>query len=95
MPSRVRIATKKVQRSSLPVAVADDGVFVVVRVEGEGGFQVIRRSDTTSKKVASKLAVGDTVSFQVDGQVNRAIVLLIGKICRLFICVCYCLSQFR
>jgi hypothetical protein len=84
MPSRVRIATKKVQRSSLPVAVADDAVFVVVHEEGGGGVQVIRRSDITSKKLASKLVGGDAVSFQADGRVNRAIVLLTGKTCRLF-----------
>jgi hypothetical protein len=95
MPSRVRIATKKVQRSSSPLPIADDGIFVVVREEGGGGVRVIRRSDTTSKKLASKLAVGDAVSFQAGGEVNRAIVLLIGKTYRLSICVCYSLSQFR
>ena len=109
MPSRVRIATKKgqrsalpeanatkkVQRSSLPDTVADDGVFVVVREESGGGFHVIRRSDTTSKKLASKLVVGDTVSFQADGQENRAIILLIGKTYRLFIYVRCSFSQFR
>ena len=94
MPSRVLSATK-VQRSSLPEAVADADVFVVVREEGGGGVQVIRRSDTTSKKLASKLVVGDAVSFQADGQVNQAIILLIGKTCRLFIYVCCSFSQIR
>ena len=92
MSSRVRTAAKKIQQPSLPELVADDGVFFVVREEGGGGVQVIRRSDATSKKSASKLGVGDSVSIQADGHVNRAIVLLIGKTCRLFVCLC-CLCR--
>lgn len=95
MPSRVRAAVKKSQRSSLPEPAGDDEVFVVVREESGGGVKVIRRSDTTSKKPSSKLDVGDTVSFQAGGQVNRGIVLLLGMTRRVFICICIVSSPCR
>ena len=91
MPSRVRAAVKKSQRSSLPEPTDDDKVFVVVREEC-GGVQVIRRSDTTSKKPASKLVAGDTVSFKAGGQVKRAIVLLLGMTRPVFVLVYRSLS---
>ena len=95
MRLRMRSAAKKSQRPSSPEPVDDDGVFVVVREEGGVGVQVIRRSDTTSKKLVSKRAVGDAASFQTDGHVIRAFVLLLGTTCRLFVCVCCSFAQFR
>lgn len=58
----------------------DNNKYVIVRVLSDDTVHMMTQNAISSKKKSAKLAVGDVVSFEKDGETNDGMILLIGRL---------------